>query len=394
MSVNSTVASTRSIVAVDPGAGHELLDLVDDRLDVADVREGVSTGHLHQSRVRDVLGDVANRAVVLRIAGWAMEHEGGHVDRREHGPEIGVDAVQEAHASLRRAHHAAACAVEPRPELVVVGEAGQVEPGRPAVVEPTRHDRFDSKLGIGVVLGNTERVVRRLDPSGRGVVHHEVRDPVRVRGCEHGAHHAGGRLDREHGYPCGLGRVEHGHEVVDPALPRRRVDGGDRVGQAVTAPVAANDTGERRQPVQEASGQPALDLVLEVQAQAEHDEQVGRAVTHDLVRQVRLLFVKRVLRAGERHAGILIEVDDRCPGRLRTRRRQGFVDGSCTTSRRMPEGSSNADRVVAGRVVVLGRWCGNSVARADQLRVQLLDIVAGFGMKREMVNAGAVPLVA
>jgi hypothetical protein len=69
-------------------AGHELLDLVQHDVLVADPRDVVVARQLEEPRVRDVAGDPAALVDTRLAVTGAVHDERRHVDRRQHVPNV------------------------------------------------------------------------------------------------------------------------------------------------------------------------------------------------------------------------------------------------------------------------------------------------------------------
>ena len=78
------------------------------------------------------------------------------------------------------------------------------------------------------------------------------------------------------------GRIEHGHEVADALVHRRRL--GDAIREPEPAWVYHDEPREAREPSEEAGRARVLPLVLEVRERPGGEEQVRPLVAHDLVR--------------------------------------------------------------------------------------------------------------
>ena len=145
MSVNSTVASTRSGSGACASAGEELLDLAERPVDVLVPQDVVVAGQLDEPRVRQVLGEPAPVADVDEAVAAAMEDERRDVDARHHVAHVDV----EEHLDQRRKHPGARAgalhAGPERPALGVVGLAGRADLDHRALA-PVRPDQLGARL--------------------------------------------------------------------------------------------------------------------------------------------------------------------------------------------------------------------------------------------------------
>src|SRR6516225_11297182 len=86
MSVNMTVVSTRSVT----GVGLELLHFIQQGVLVPGEGLEVSARQVHESGVRDVVGEVAAVFWILDFVVCAIQDQRGSLDRRKHGPDVDV----------------------------------------------------------------------------------------------------------------------------------------------------------------------------------------------------------------------------------------------------------------------------------------------------------------
>ena len=260
-------------------AGHELLDLGEDRFRVAHPREVVAPGHLDEAGPRDPLGEVATALDRDRVLA-PVDHERLDADGREDVTHIGVAGHRQDLAHRTRAHGAP---LEPSPrdaEGVIGGTARREQTGGDSL-PPGLHDAVERPLPF--CFRHRPGVCVVACAGGVGVEEHEPRGPLRIRRREQRAHRAALR-DAEQERLAAPGGVEHGPNVVHALLERRqRID---RIGEPRPAPVHQDEPREPREPLEERREGGLLPRVLDVRHPAGDEEQIDVALPDDLVRDV------------------------------------------------------------------------------------------------------------
>jgi len=241
MSVNRTVSSALGArVAL---AGEVLLDLADERLDVAGEREVVVAGQLDEARALDVLGVVEGVPAVDERVPLAAHDErrglhlrelrarvvpGGHLGELAHPPRAGRNALEPADpraqpqvAGGRRRQQLGVAALAPGRELLVEARAAlglALQPGQVVVAHGGDHRRVEDERARA--LGPARR------PDGRELRAADV------------AHERRALAPR---------RVEHGLDVGE--LVDERPGAGRHVRQAGAAAVHEDQARDLREPV-------------------------------------------------------------------------------------------------------------------------------------------------
>lgn len=138
------------VLARRPGPGEELLDLVDDRVGVAEHRQVVGALELHQPRVRDPLGHVPGSLDGCDPLGGAVQDQGRDVHHSQDVADVDLGERLQHPARHRRARAGALIAAPHLARALVVGIAGRehLEQGAvtPAVLDLEQPAAHDSSL--------------------------------------------------------------------------------------------------------------------------------------------------------------------------------------------------------------------------------------------------------
>jgi len=120
--------------------------------------------------------------------------------------------------------------------------------------------------------------------------------PRRIRGCEEHGHAPALRVAEE-SCPLRSDRFENGPDVIHALLERRQLVVPEPVGESGTALVEENQARERAEPVEEMRHPGVFPHCLDVRHPAGHEDEIDRAVSHDLIRDVQVA-TAGVLRLG------------------------------------------------------------------------------------------------
>ena len=266
-----------------PDAGHEVLDLGDDRVLVAGPDEVVGAGQLDVLRARDVLGEVAPVRDAEAHGGLAVDDQRRDADRRQHVPNVAL--VDEADDRLGAARASPRCA-RTAPTTGGVRSSPATDGANRSIITPRPvSSSASSSAGASSAIGA---------PIGKsGASRNRAKQSTRMR------------LETRSGWAAakGIARIPPPMFAIsaarsDPTVSSTagmsamnssrvgRVDGRDRVRQARPPLVEHDQAAERRQPLSECRQRRHVPLGVEIAEPLVEQQDVGRPVAHDLVRKV------------------------------------------------------------------------------------------------------------
>ncbi len=281
--------------------GEELLDLLDHRIGVSDVREVVLPRELDELRTGDVVGEVVAVPGTDVAAVDAMEDQRGHLDQRKDRSYVGQRAD--------RVH----CLRDPRPcgpftrgappgaELRIARDARRHQGEVIEVVTTLAGVRDCRDETLDEVPWDPTGVVVVTDQPTPAVHQHQRRDPFRIRRAqEH--RNVPTRTDAEQGRTRRAHGVEHGNRVLHPQLDARHRPTRERVGEPDAARIEPDQSTERREPAVEARPMGLVVAVNPDAAAVAEPEKVDRPVADHVVPDVQIATL-RVVAFGAPHHG-------------------------------------------------------------------------------------------
>ncbi len=265
-------------------AGHEVLDLGDDRILVAGPDEVVGTGKLDVSRVRDMFGEVPPMRDAEPRRGRSVDDQRRDTDRRQDIADVAlVDQADDRLGAARR-RGAALVAGPGATDALVAGDGRreQVDHHAPPRIALGDLERWRQCLDRG-----SDREVGSLEETREAVDEDEARDPFRMRrGERHRQDPAADVGDQRRSVASD--RVEHGRDIGHELLEGRKRRRRDRVREARPPLVEHDQPAERRQALAKGGKRRHVPLGIEIAEPLVEQQDVGRSVAHDLVGQVEL----------------------------------------------------------------------------------------------------------
>jgi hypothetical protein len=271
-------------------AGDEPLDLVDERVRVADPRREIASGDLGKARTSDLVRDpTSDLGPVVRQIG-SREHEGRHPDGREHRPDVGV----QPHLNHRESRSWTRGQLEvprPAPDLfLVVRDRWRRElvvlSRRLDAPSPIPQGHPFLELGSPVPLVASERVIVRAEQPWGERVHGEGLHALRVARRKQRAQ-LGSILVAEQVGLADMHRVHHGGEVLHLRLEWREVPRREPIGESGPAVVNHDHAREPGQSVEDVCHAGQLPVEEHVRDEPGDVDEVAGALTEDLERDVR-----------------------------------------------------------------------------------------------------------
>ena len=253
-------------------AGHEFLDVAEQRFDVAIPESVTGDGIFDIFGVGNSLGQLTppfdrNICVVL-----AMQHE----RRDPHAGEYRSDVDQRVH--LDHCSHGARAGRETfefgeQRDRIRVGRQTGHKGVDARAAPPSPHSPPGSIFNVAGIVGK----------SGETPEEDDVRDALGVGGGEQNAHRATLGESKEH-RPLRADIVHDRADVVHPFLERSDAVGS--IGEALASLVERDDAGERRKTAQKARVSNHFMHELDMRNEARNHDDVDRPVPHHLISDV------------------------------------------------------------------------------------------------------------
>ena len=254
--------------------GDEALQLGEQRLGVARVRQVVDALELHQLGAGDRRRQEAGVADVAVGVVAPLDHQRRRRDGGQKGPDVDLRVAAQEGQRRPRAGHRPFESVPPVAEFGIGGHR-RSHLGEKRPLTPRLGDLPDVLLHPAVAP--SPRVAVAAPGAGIGGVEDQSGDAFGTAGGEQDCHRAA-LGDAEHRRPIGAGGVHHRQHVVDLLVELGELGG--PVGQSGSARVEPDHPGETTQPAVEVGDGRLLPHHVEVGEQPGHDHQVGTTAVY------------------------------------------------------------------------------------------------------------------